>query len=586
MQHSDAQNTQHPEQNKRPAKKEKAQGLFNRMKFAEKLEVFYRFAYVCGVQTVRIIKRMGRKTRRFFRPAISLLKAIYARTAEKQVAKLKQELHSISEGFQIAGKRLVEAKKQGTKQTILEGLQVTRKSVARHRSFLMFLMNMVAPIASIALLLGTIHYWNTLNYGLVLKYGGKDIAAIESETVFEKATEMVNQRMVHDTSYEDATVDITPQFQLTVLKNEAYSTPGTVCDLIIKQSDGIIEEASGLYVDGKLLGAIKSSADLRYVLQGILNSVRGNDTEAEAEFYQDVEMVTGLFPTTSIMATDEMKKLLTGTSKDAEVYVVQPGDTATSIAKAHNISLNTLVSINGGQIGDMLHDGDLVNVEVSVPKLSVQLTKKVSSQNALPYKTITQKNDSQYTDYSKVKVEGVNGVQQVVDKVTYLNGSEIKRTRVSATVVSKAVDKVIETGTKKRPKNTGPGVSSGKLMWPVPSLHMITTGFEYRWGSFHSGIDISGGSAYGKTIVAADGGTVVAAGYSGSYGNRVEIRHSNGIKTLYGHCSKLLVSPGQKVSKGQAIALVGSTGNSTGPHCHFEVYKGGTRMNPLNYVSR
>ena len=85
--------------------------------------------------------------------------------------------------------------------------------------------------------------------------------------------------------------------------------------------------------------------------------------------------------------------------------------------------------------------------------------------------------------------------------------------------------------------------------------------------------------------MAADNGTVIAAGYSGSYGYRVLIDHGNGLRTLYAHCSKLLVSVGQKVNQGETIALVGSTGNSTGAHCHFEVYVNGSRVDPLPYIT-
>ena len=181
--------------------------------------------------------------------------------------------------------------------------------------------------------------------------------------------------------------------------------------------------------------------------------------------------------------------------------------------------------------------------------------------------------------------EGHDGIQECVDKIYLVNGTETKRETVSQKMISEAVDKVVLTGTKKRPK-TGSGVSSGSLMWPVPSLRTITTYFTWRWGSFHYGIDISGSGAYGKTIVAADGGVVTSAGWDGGYGNRVVIRHNGSISTLYGHCSKLLVTPGQRVSKGQAVARVGSTGNSTGAHCHFEVIQNGRKVNPLGYLNR
>lgn len=191
--------------------------------------------------------------------------------------------------------------------------------------------------------------------------------------------------------------------------------------------------------------------------------------------------------------------------------------------------------------------------------------------------------DSQYTDYSKVTVDGQNGVQECVDEVMYLNGAEVARTNVSTKIITAAVDKTIVIGTKKRPILSG--VGTGSMIWPVPSIHGITSYYEWRWGRMHNGIDIAGGTAYGRTIVAADSGTVSYVSYSSyGYGNNLEIDHGNGLRTHYAHASKILVSSGQKVAKGQAIALIGSTGDSTGPHLHFEVIRSGSTVNPLSYV--
>jgi len=99
----------------------------------------------------------------------------------------------------------------------------------------------------------------------------------------------------------------------------------------------------------------------------------------------------------------------------------------------------------------------------------------------------------------------------------------------------------------------------------------------------HTGIDIAASS--GTNILAANAGTVITAGWNNSYGYMVMIDHGGGIITLYAHSSKLLVQKDDIVNRGQVIALVGSTGNSTGPHIHFEVRVNGEYKNPLNYVS-
>lgn len=127
---------------------------------------------------------------------------------------------------------------------------------------------------------------------------------------------------------------------------------------------------------------------------------------------------------------------------------------------------------------------------------------------------------------------------------------------------------------------------TGAMGWPCSGP--ITSPFGYRthpiFGTtiFHAGIDI--GVDYGTPIHAADSGVVVYSGWISGYGNAVIIDHGGGISTLYGHNQSLAVSEGQSVSKGSVIAYAGSTGNSTGPHCHFEVDVNGSPVNPMGYL--
>ena len=130
--------------------------------------------------------------------------------------------------------------------------------------------------------------------------------------------------------------------------------------------------------------------------------------------------------------------------------------------------------------------------------------------------------------------------------------------------------------------------STGKLSHPLPNNRRISSGFGMRKhpisgsSKMHNGIDLPAPS--GTPIKAADGGTVSYATTQGSYGKLVKITHSNGMETRYAHCSSIIVKKGQKVSKGETIAKVGSTGGSTGNHLHFEVRVGGKAKNPTNYI--
>ncbi len=128
---------------------------------------------------------------------------------------------------------------------------------------------------------------------------------------------------------------------------------------------------------------------------------------------------------------------------------------------------------------------------------------------------------------------------------------------------------------------------NGKFCWPSAVSQRITSPYGYRphpisgVRKLHRGIDI--GAGMGTNVLAADSGTVMTAGWNNSYGYYITINHGSGLVTLYAHNSKLLVSKGDKVSKGQVIAKCGSTGNSTGPHIHFEVQVNGKLQNPMNY---
>ena len=120
------------------------------------------------------------------------------------------------------------------------------------------------------------------------------------------------------------------------------------------------------------------------------------------------------------------------------------------------------------------------------------------------------------------------------------------------------------------------------VLLSTPTKGTVTSRYGARWGRSHNGIDV--GAATGTPIYAAASGTITNASTFGGYGQLIKINHGNGVETYYGHCSKIYVKVGQQVETGDLIGLVGSTGNSTGPHLHFEVRVNGVPQNPQNYL--
>lgn len=196
----------------------------------------------------------------------------------------------------------------------------------------------------------------------------------------------------------------------------------------------------------------------------------------------------------------------------------------------------------------------------------------------------------------EIKLEKVARKQELIDRMQ--NDKDVyDRQYDEMMAASEQVAKLIQQS-KYKPPPPPPSSSSnyndtevfnggsGAMIWPISGP--ITSPFGWRthpiFGSqrFHSGLDIGGD--YGMEIHAAQSGVVSHAGWIGGYGNTVMIDHGGGIVTLYGHNESLNVSVGQNVSQGQVIAFCGSTGNSTGPHCHFEVRLNGEPVSPYNYL--
>jgi murein DD-endopeptidase MepM/ murein hydrolase activator NlpD len=181
-----------------------------------------------------------------------------------------------------------------------------------------------------------------------------------------------------------------------------------------------------------------------------------------------------------------------------------------------------------------------------------------------------------YKDETTVKVKGQYGEKEVTADVTKVNGIEAGRTVLNEKIIKQPKTQIIVKGTKNPPPKKGTGTFS------YPARGSISSRYGLRWGRTHSGIDIA--AAYGSTVRAADGGVVTWVGYEGGYGKLIKIDHGANYVSYYGHLSKYNVKAGQKVFKGEKIGAVGNTGNSTGPHVHFEIRKNGVSTNPLKYL--
>ncbi len=226
------------------------------------------------------------------------------------------------------------------------------------------------------------------------------------------------------------------------------------------------------------------------------------------------------------------------------------------------------------------HDYDLI-MKVKEEKATVENTRAQLEKDKAEAEVLV--TDAQA---KKAKVEDKESEQQVLLDQAIYDRDTSERMYEEIMAASQEVANMIRRSQMSSAGYSGAPAGAGGMIWPISGP--ITSEFGWRthpiFGTarFHSGLDIGGD--YGMPIYAAAGGTVIYAGWISGYGNAVIIDHGGGVTTLYGHNDSLNVSEGENVAQGQVIAMCGSTGNSTGPHCHFEVRENGEPVSPYGYL--
>lgn len=289
-------------------------------------------------------------------------------------------------------------------------------------------------------------------------------------------------------------------------------------------------------------------------------------------FEQAVEVVESYVSAEQLTTVEEAYDLLTKEKEENQIYTVIAGDCMSVIAEKNNLSTSKLYELNEGITEDSILqiDQELI-ITVPEPELSVLVEEEVTYEEDYQADVIYIDNDSWYTTTQVVQQEGTVGHREVVAIVTTRNGKEIDRDIIHEDIMVESQPQIIERGTMTPPTYIKP-ISGGTL----------TSYFGPRWGRMHEGVDW--GVATGTNVYASSGGQVISAGLNGGYGYCVLIQHPDGRRTRYAHLSKITVSYGEYVEQGERIGLSGNTGNSTGPHLHFEMIINGVAVNPLNYI--
>ena len=475
-----------------------------------------------------------------------------------------------------------------------KGLGAALKASARYfasgvRRNLRLLPRMAMYILPVcALALGSMVFEYVINqpYALAVQVNGETVGYVANEDVFDTAREDVMERISYAGS-DKTELTIEPSYTIAVAHH--MLDENEMADAIIQSAGDQIGEGTALYLDGELTAVCSDGDALRAYFTSRLEPYEvPDDPNVSVGFNKQVTLEDGLYFKDSLQDYADVEKELSDVKQAQKVYTVKTGDTLWDIAHKNDLTFRELCALNTNFKGEPLNEksnireGDELIVTKEEAALEVRITRIETREEEVAFAIETTKSNEYTKGTTKVLQEGQNGLRRVTFQNVYdTNNVLVEQTILSTEVIKEPVNKKVVQGTKKVKSSTKFITGSGQFIWPVPNYRYCS-----RWyGGRHRGVDIC--APAGTPIYASAGGTITKAGYNKAgagtgYGYSVIINHGGGYSSVYAHCLSLTVSAGQTVKQGQLIGYVGSTGRSTGNHCHFEIRLNGSYIPPQN----
>lgn len=474
---------------------------------------------------------------------------------------------------------------ESARQIRKEKMKYFRRGARRYFPVVLNALSYLLPVAAAVGLFYVVKTGLGYDYVLNVIVDGESVGYVANEQVFENARDDVQGRIdtaksmmqtAGDTG-SDSQWNISPTYTLAI--NGETMTESEVANAILGASSDEIGEGTAVYVDGELRFVINEGDHLRAYLESVKQPYEDtSDPNRRVSFVHDITLVDGIYLLDSVMSYRDVISAM-NEGGGPVTYTAAADETVQNVVDATGVSWDSLAALNPDLTGldETLQEGQQLITGVSSPELlKVEVIERQTYTVDVPYETSTSESDEYDFGETVVTSPGENGIQELTQDVVYVDGAVTATNIVKVETLKEPVTEYVVKGTRLKSGMTA-AYGSGEWMWPVPGYTYVS-----RWmSSYHKGADIC--APYGTPIYAADSGVVVTAGYHYSYGNYVIIDHGNGWRTLYGHMSALGCSVGQAVQRGQVIGYVGSTGNSTGNHCHFEMYQNGTLVSARNF---
>lgn len=421
----------------------------------------------------------------------------------------------------------------------------------------------------------------SLSTSYSLEIDGNVVGQVSSKSVVTQALNEVEEAVESASglevvaAYNNVEVKATHGFSKDVL------TEKEVVAILNENVDWLTTGATINVNNGEYRFSVATEEEGQAVLDKLKDAALANQGDAtikSVEFLEDITVESGNVKIGDVKTPSEIVAEVQAGKEAVKTHTVQQGESFWTIASNYGISVYELQQLNSDINPNRLQIGQEINLNCLEPLINVVVVKEITVEESIAYATEYKETASLYRGETQVVKKGSDGKKMVTYEVKETNGATLEKNTLNEVVVSEPVTAVVNKGTKTVALSSRSG--DGILNWPMSGK--ITSPYGTRKSGFHSGIDIGG--KVGTPVYAAAGGKVVLSSWYYGYGNCILVDHGNGMKTRYAHLSGYKVKVGDTVERGQLIGLCGNTGNSTGPHLHFEVIINGSTKNPVNYL--
>lgn len=438
----------------------------------------------------------------------------------------------------------------------------------------------VAGAAVILLLIAVLAYTEVSRTGYKVSINGIPIGVVKEQQMAMEVLDRLDDEMLAGDENLVLTADLQVE-KIKIDKTKDNLLDEESLEKELRKNIELRKKAITLCVDSSPVVSVIGMDKVQNLLERVKEAFTPEKQEVtvtQVSIKERVDLLDNPVEPEDVMDPEDAYKYLLNGTTESKVYTVSRGDSLWGISRKHNISVEDLERANPGVDPKRLQIGQQLNMIVPKPFLTVVTEEIASLKESIPYETEYKESSEFYKGESIVTAAGKYGEKEIKARITRENGIETGREILEEKVIKQPVTRMVAIGTKPPPPRQGTGT------FAYPARGKITSGFGRRGQKNHNGIDIA--LPTGTPVKAADGGTVTFSGRQGTYGYLVIIDHGEGYTSYYGHNSKNLVSKGDKVHKGQTIALSGNTGRSTGPHLHFEVRVNGVTEDPMKRLPK